>query len=230
MRIALGVAAALVVGLLAGIGLSGKTDLLAPFFVSQAVPASSQLEPATEPAAGIQRPTRDAYAWENAHRLIEQLIGELTLTRRVADARMAELESQMQSLREQLQSMRSQRQNAYTPAKKYPLEPGQDLDLTTEALDVISPQPDTTAAITEIGWFVHIGSTRDESEALSWRDEAFAATGLRVQIHELEGGVFWVRICQLPTQAGAQDLVRTLRLSTQNDALWIGRGCQPRRH
>ena len=78
---------------------------------------------------------------------------------------------------------------------------------------------------TETGWFVHVGMRAIEREAEALALALTESRGLIPTVIRNSEGAFWVRICRLPTQVRAQEVVQLLRRSSDDEALWIGRGC-----
>ncbi len=107
---------------------------------------------------------------------------------------------------------------------------GSSLGLDEKATGAgLNSLPDTATDVADlaVGWFVHVGSrvTQREAEALALALKE--SLGLDSTVIEGSEGVYLVRICQLPTQVRAQETVQLLRRSSDNEALWIGRGCEP---
>lgn len=89
--------------------------------------------------------------------------------------------------------------------------------------------PDTSLGASERveGWFVHVGSRATQRAAEALALALTESLGLNSTVIPGSEGAYLVRICRLATQVKAQETVQLLRRSSDNEALWIGRGCQP---
>lgn len=108
------------------------------------------------------------------------------------------------------------------------IEPAQlTMDNPSSEAPELAIQIDSDTSEPIVAWFVHIGlrPNREQANALAAAITELMGLVPRVLPGTQEG--FMVRLCDLPTQVKAQEAVQVLRRTAHNEALWIGRGCEP---